>query len=116
MPQSKWAQITATGEHELRRGSWYRVVDDSDPDAVVLYVNREHIRVDRGCVELAAKRPMMWSVVRRDPGEFEADKVRGLDLGEIYGICPSCLSRASLKPEDTELQCPRCELEFNIDW
>ena len=37
-------------------------------------------------------------------------------LRGIYGVCPSCRSRAPLPKRVTALTCKRCQQEFEVDW
>lgn len=109
-----WARVAARGPHRLRRGGWYRVLDDSDPHEVVLSVAGKPHRVMRVAVTLAEQRPPVWSVVRRDPRVPGAPAVR--EVGDLYGVCPNCLHRAPLTTKDLELRCPRCNHLFGVDW
>ena len=61
----------------LRRGAWYRVVENPPKDFVVLDVHHVEIRIPKGDVEIRAERPNAWSVVR-----------------EPHLVCPGCHDRA----------------------
>ena len=90
---TRWAKITRKGTHRLRRGAWYAVADDSRLDVVVVIDNRRRTEVGRDCVELADRRPMLWSVVVRD-----ADEGTAIPSGQA------------------QLRCPRCDIVFGVDW
>jgi hypothetical protein len=108
MAQRGWVHIIAAGEHGLRRGSWFEVVDDADPEHVVVEVNRKRVAVARSCVERHATRPLAWTVV--------VEAVRPDYFGSLYAVCPDCLGRASVRVEDMEMTCPSCGFAFPVDW
>ncbi|MEK7667161.1 MAG: hypothetical protein AAB409_00745 [Gemmatimonadota bacterium] len=108
MSQELWAKIVALGVQHLRRGSWYRVVDESKPETVSVDVNGAAVEVPRSCVALAADRPLAWSVVREDPPNPY--------FGAVYGVCPDCLERARLAGSEKDLLCPACGLNFPVNW
>lgn len=108
MSQELWAQVVALGVQQLRRGSWYRVVDESKPETVSVDVNGAAVEVPRSCVALAADRPLAWSVVREDPPNPY--------FGAVYGVCPDCLQRARLAGGEKGLLCPACGLNFPVNW
>lgn len=83
---------------------------------MVLEVNRKQVVVPREVVELAAERPMLWTVVARDLGESTGEQTDGPALGPLYGVCPNCLTRAPVTRAQVELRCPGCDLTFAVDW
>ncbi|MGD2135033.1 MAG: hypothetical protein PVF27_02690 [Gemmatimonadales bacterium] len=110
----RWARVHTGGPHRLRRGGWYRVLDASDPDQVVVNVGGTPRRVMRGSVTLADDRPPVWSVVRQQASTSSAPAAR--QMGELYGVCPNCLYRAPLTDKDLELRCRQCNQLFAVDW
>ena len=108
MTARPWAHIIAVGDHGLRRGSWYEVLDARDPRRVVLEVAHKRVSVARSCVEMEARRPLAWTVVvTTEDMEF---------FGSLYGVCPNCVQRSALSPDDLRMTCPACGYDFTIDW
>jgi hypothetical protein len=116
MSPSKWARVTGSEAHGLRRGAWYPVVHNGASSTVVLDVNKSNRPVNRTNLEFSDHRPEVWSVVQRDPGERAARRADDAELGALYGVCPKCNGRATLEPSLVRLACPSCSLEFEIDW
>lgn len=103
-----WAQIVRLCMQPLRRGSWYRVVDVSQPGTVTVEAFGAPFVVDRDCVSLHDDRPEAWSVVHEDgPSSY---------YGGVYGVCPQCLARQRLDGNESELTCPSCHRTYPVDW
>ena len=103
-----WAGIVCLGEHHLRRGTWYRVVDAADPLSITIDINGTRAVIDRRECVIRQTRPMAWSVVIDGAVHKEHDAV--------YGVCPVCLTRAGLDGAEAERVCPGCGFETPIDW
>jgi hypothetical protein len=101
MAKQQWARSRGDlGEKEgLRRGAWYRVVEDNGNPWVVLDVHNVEIRIPREDVEVRADRPHTWSVVRHP-----------------YLVCPGCHTRRYVIGEPRGYRCPECGNEYPIDW
>lgn len=102
-----WARVRARAECPLRRGAWYRVVDLTPVEAYV-DVNHRLLHIPRAFVQVLPLRPPLWSVV---PGERE-----GAASPRMYGVCPSCCSRAPLQGKVRTLRCPKCQGAFAVAW
>lgn len=83
----------------LRRGAWYRVVEDEGKSWVVVDVHHVEVRVPRDDIEIRKARPGNWSVVRHP-----------------YLVCPGCHTRRHVAGEPTEYRCPDCGNTYPIDW
>jgi len=83
----------------LRRGAWYRVVEDPKKDYVVLDVHHVEIRIPRSDIEIRSESPKIWSVVR-----------------EPHLVCPGCHARAVIPEGKKDLRCPECGRTYPIDW
>jgi hypothetical protein len=96
-----WARSQgARAEKEgLRRGAWYRVVEDAGKQWVVLDVHQVEVRVPKGNVEVRRDRPRAWSVVH-----------------EPHLVCPGCHKRHHVSGQPSELRCPECGNTFAVDW
>ena len=84
----------------LRRGAWYRVVEDGGQAWVVLDVHHTEVRVPKDEVEVRGEAPKTWSVVH-DP----------------HLVCPGCHQRrhvAGQKPK--EVKCAECGNSYPVDW
>ncbi len=108
MSGRRWAHVVAVGQHGLRRGSWYEILDESVADVLVLDVAGRPRTVPRDAVEVEPSRPLAWTiVVNTPPDEY---------FGGLHGVCPNCVLRARLAGDEQELSCPACGLTFPVDW
>ena len=108
----RWARLQADVDLRIRRGAWYRVLQESDLE-VVLEVNDRPVPVLRAIVEIAERPAPRWTVVTAP--EASARKVPKA-LGGPYGVCPSCGERAALKKRARRRACRSCKWEFDIAW
>lgn len=83
----------------LRRGAWYRVVEDLQKDYVVLDVHHVEVRIPKGDLEIRTARPDAWSVVRQP-----------------HLVCPGCHARAVVPEGKKDARCAECGRTFVIDW
>ncbi len=83
----------------LRRGAWYRVVEDPKKDYVVVDVHQVEIRVPKGDLEIRGQRPTAWSVVRQP-----------------HLVCPGCATRSVVTEGKHEAKCNECGKAYPIDW
>jgi hypothetical protein len=83
----------------LRRGAWYRVVEDEKQDYVVLDVHHVEVRIPRGDLEIRKDPPKTWSVVR-----------------EPHLVCPGCHARDVVAEGAKDAKCPECGRSYPIDW
>jgi hypothetical protein len=83
----------------LRRGAWYRVVEDNGQPWIVVDVHHVEVRIPRTNVEIRDHAPKSWSVVRHP-----------------YLVCPGCHTRRYAAGEPGELACPECGNSYAIDW
>lgn len=113
----KWARPKRSGAHGLRRGGWYRVVNDSSPSLVILDVRKTNVPVPRSLLEFSDSPPTKWSVVKWEESQRGARRASEANLGLTYGICPACGQRAPIDPPDaTALTCDNCQGTFPVDW
>jgi hypothetical protein len=101
MPDIGWARSRGDRAESqgLRRGAWYRVVEDGKKDYVVLDVHQVEIRIARGDLEMRSDRPNAWSVVR-----------------EPHVVCPGCHTRAIIPEGRKDAKCTECGRVYPIDW
>jgi hypothetical protein len=83
----------------LRRGAWYRIVEDSKQAWVVLDVHRVEIRVPRENLEVTKDLPKVWSVVH-----------------EPHLVCPGCHHRQHVSGQPREVKCFECGNTYGIEW
>ncbi|HUL04456.1 MAG TPA: hypothetical protein VLV16_14640 [Gemmatimonadales bacterium] len=83
----------------LRRGGWYRVVEDKGQAWVVLDVHHVEIRVPKDDVEMRQERPAAWSVVHAP-----------------YLVCPGCHARRFVSGQVKDHKCPDCGNSYKVDW
>jgi hypothetical protein len=106
-----FARLQADIDTKLRRGAWYRVLQIHDLEAVI-EVNRQPVRVVKAFLEIQKRPPLRWTVVPK-PAQT---KRAAAELGPTYGVCPSCRTRAPLKPKAREMDCPHCKGSFAVAW
>lgn len=113
----KWARVRLAGAHNLRRGAWYPVVNDTNPQIVVLDVLKRNVPIPRGSVEVSDQRPEKWSVVRFEEGKPVPARISAENLPLTYLVCPFCRGR-SMGVEDglPVLKCDECGKEAPVDW
>jgi hypothetical protein len=101
MADISWARTRGDrAEKEgLRRGAWYRVVEDGKQPWVVVDVHQVEVRVPRDKLEVRQERPRTWSVV---------------DVPHL--VCPGCHKRQYVSGQPTEVTCPECGNGFGVDW
>jgi len=83
----------------LRRGAWYRVVEDAGKPWVVMLVHQVEVRVTKDNLELRKDRPKTWSVVH-----------------EPHLVCPACHKRQHASGQPKEVQCYECGNTYAVDW
>ena len=101
MASVQWARSRGDkAEKEgLRRGAWYRLVEDAGKAWVVVDVHHVEIRIPRDNLEIKPQAPAGWSVVRHP-----------------YLVCPGCHVRRYAAGEPRDLRCPECGNTYPIDW
>lgn len=97
----RWARSAGDqGErHGLRRGAWYRVIEDSGKDWVVVDVHHVEIRIPRSDLEVRDTVPQTWSVVHAP-----------------HLVCPGCHARLHVRTQPAEMQCHDCGNAYPVDW
>jgi len=83
----------------LRRGAWYRIVEDPKETWVVLDVHRVEIRVPKESLETTKERPKAWSVVHVP-----------------HLVCPGCHKRRHVSGQPKEVKCFECGNTYTVDW
>ncbi len=83
----------------LRRGAWYRVVEESGKSWIVLDVHQVEVRVPTEKVETRKDRPKAWSVVH-----------------EPHLVCPGCHKRQHVSGQPKDVKCVECGNSFALDW
>lgn len=112
-----WARPLPTGVHLLRRGAWYRVVNDNGPELLIIEVAKRTIPVPRERVEMRKEVPDRWSiVVRSAAADPNATRSTSTDLGPVYAVCPGCAFRAPLAGDAADMQCPECGRRYPVEW
>jgi hypothetical protein len=83
----------------LRRGAWYRIVENPQKDYAVLDVHHVEIRIPKSDLEIRDERPTAWSVVRQP-----------------HLVCPGCHARAVIPEGRKDAKCHECGRSYPIDW
>lgn len=117
MGPKKWARVKLSGAHNLRRGAWYPVVNDSSAKIVVLDVAKRNVPVPRESVELAEEKPEKWSVVKFNASKPLPARISQENLPLTYAVCPYCRARSVEVFDGTaSLKCDECGKEAPVDW
>jgi hypothetical protein len=116
MPSRKWARVKLAGAHNLRRGAWYPIVNDSSANIVILDVAKNNVPVPRESLDLADEKPSRWSVVRFDPAKPIPARISQQKLPLTYIVCPHCRERSPVLDSDREVGCGECNRTSEIDW
>src|SRR2546426_4301910 len=72
----------------LRRGAWYRIVEESGNPWIVLDVHQVEVRVPKENVDIRKDRPKAWSVVH-----------------EPHLVCPGCHKRQYVSGQPKDVKC-----------
>ncbi len=116
MNSQKWAR-PKPGAHGLRRGAWYRVVNEMGSQMVVLDVSRNNVPVPRDMLVLTEQTPDKWTVVSWQETQRGAMRASESETGLQYAVCPSCRSRSALDGAQTPtMTCQKCGNTFPVDW
>jgi hypothetical protein len=101
MAELGWARSRGDrAEREgLRRGAWYRIVEEPGKPWVVLDVHNVEVRVQKESLEVRRERPKAWSVVR-----------------EPHLVCPGCHRRQYVAGQPKDVQCDECGSRHAVDW
>jgi hypothetical protein len=100
MAEMGWARSRGNrAETEgLRRGAWYRIVEEGKP-WIVLDVHQVEVRVPKESLEIRKDRPKAWSVVH-----------------EPHLVCPGCHKRQYVTGQPKEVKGHGCGNGFAVDW
>ena len=107
--KSRWARLRDDVKVPLRRGAWYRVLEERDLE-VVIEVGGKPKSILKAMVEIVDRPHPRWTVVRAPQTGGRAS------LGDPYGVCPSCGERTQLTRRAKRLKCPSCKWEFEVAW
>jgi len=101
MAEFGWARSRGErAENEgLRRGAWYRVVEEPGKPWIVLDVHQVEVRVPKDNLDIRKDRPKAWSVVH-----------------EPHLVCPGCHKRQHVAGQPKEVKCNECGNAFGVDW
>jgi hypothetical protein len=111
MSAQQWARLRADSSYPLRQGAWYPVISVSALEAV-LDVQKSPVLVPRLYLDIVQQRPTRWSVITTPA---RSPRVPG-ELGQRYGVCPSCRERMPLSATSKSQRCRRCNGVFDIAW
>ena len=116
MPSHRWARVKLSGAHNLRRGAWYAIVNDSSASIVILDVSKHNVPVPRDSLHLADQKPELWSVVKFDPAMPIPPRISQQHLPLTYAVCPHCRARQDVQEGVPYLVCLECKRKGDVDW
>jgi hypothetical protein len=117
VPRRTWARAKGAGAHRLRRGAWYLVVNDTQPNVVIVNVLEDNVPVPRSMLDIRLERPRKWSLVEWQESQRGARRASEENMGFKYLVCPACSVRANLTLDgDGEVTCAHCSGRFPVDW
>lgn len=117
-----WARTSGefAAQRGLRRGEWYKVVEDEGTGWLLLDVNDVQVRVTRDHLQVRSDPPRTWSVVQLSPKEAAVEaKKHGHPMDAAHGalfVCPGCRSRHHFGGRPKEIACPKCGKTWPVDW
>ena len=120
--QTGWAQVWPTVKRflsrNLRRGAWYPVVEDTEPEKVVLAITNRAVAVPRRILQVRPRlpRPHRFGVVYCAKGEQNPARGTAADLGNMYAVCPHCSARVRLVAHQLVVCCTDCGHEAEVAW
>ncbi|MCH7717258.1 MAG: hypothetical protein IH876_14070 [Gemmatimonadetes bacterium] len=120
--QAGWARVWPTVKlsvsRNLRRGAWYPVVEDTEPEKVFLAITNRAVAVPRRIVQVRPRlpRPHRFSVVYRANGERNPVRGTAADLGNTYAVCAHCAERLRLFAHQLAVCCTDCGHEAEVAW
>ena len=100
----------------LRRGAWYEVLKNDQPDRAAIRMGSRIVTVPRRVVEIRPARPAYFSVVNRVEYDREPGRKSQYNLGKLYIVCPACAHRVALRGRPEKTQCPQCRHEGEVGW
>ena len=113
-----WATVKRSLSRDLRRGAWYRVVENTEPDKILLTIGNEAVAVPRNILQVRPRllRPDRFSVVYCAKGERNPALGTAEDLGTTYAVCPHCSARLRIFARQLAGRCPDCGHEAEVAW
>jgi hypothetical protein len=120
MKHDRWARCTDGVADVLRRGAWYRVVDDGVNGQMILEVRGRLLQFSNADLTIRETAPSAWSIVVRT-GALRATLGigRGREVVTMYAVCPHCAERQDLPPGQSrpdQLECRGCDRLSPVDW
>ncbi len=111
MSGMRWGRLQWDVNCHLRRGAWYRVMEEASLQATV-DVNRQPLTVPRYLLQVASTPPSRWTVVPKPQNAVGPPA----DWGTRYAVCPSCRTRAPLPKRARRMHCEHCQGVFEVAW
>ena len=118
-----WARVTPLIQRSerLRRGAWYRVIDDAaSTQNVVLDVDMDGaprpVKVPRTRLRIRRHRPERLSVVELSSNDPNPARGTSGFLGSIYAVCPKTGSRLRLWGRPDRVVCSSCREIHSVAW
>lgn len=110
-----WARCRDNVADVLRRGAWYRILDESPDGHVVIEVRQRAVRLNRIDVTVRETPPERWSIVVRT-GVLRPTLGGGHDVITTYAVCAGCHGRQDFTGKPAALACSRCGRTAAVDW
>jgi hypothetical protein len=114
-PPVGWARCLDNVADVLRRGAWYRIIEETPDGKVVIDVRSKRVRLSRVDVAVRQAPPDRWSVVVRT-GVLRPTLGGGQDVVTTYAVCPHCHERQDFGGRPVSLKCTRCARVSAVDW
>jgi hypothetical protein len=117
-----WARAIGrfAGEKGLRRGEWYKVLEDEKADWLLLEVNKMAVRITRECLRVRHDAPKTWSVVRLTPEEAAVEAAKHGHVNDeqhrTHLVCPGCHTRHHVAGQPKDIKCSKCGQTYPVDW
>ncbi len=118
-----WARVSSRIQRSerLRRGAWYRVIDDrASTQNVVLDLDMDgapsQLKVSRALLRIRQHRPERLSVVELSRDIPNPARGTPSYLGSVYAVCPNTGSRLRLWGQPNRVVCSSCREIHSVAW
>lgn len=111
-----WARCLDSVADILRRGAWYRIIEETPDEHFVVEVGTRPVRVSRHDVRVRLSPPDSWSVVVRTGVLRPTLGGSRTSLHTTYAVCPGCRERQEFTGRPESMKCLRCGATAPVDW
>ncbi len=113
-----WPTVKRSVSRTLKRGAWYPVMDEPEPEKVMLLISGSAVAIPRHILQVRPRRPRphRFTVVYRTASEPNPVGGTAADLGRTYAVCPQCAARSKLFAHPLTHSCRDCGHKAEVAW